>query len=287
MLLTATWCGAAPGAETQSTPACEGAPITVRAGTAFRDCPDSPELLVLKPGRLLMGEDSGSPYEIPVHEVNVAAFAIGKYEVTFDEWDACQVAGACARRADDRGWGRGRRPVINVSWTDAQQYVQWLSRRSGRRYRLPSEAEWEYAARAGSQTRYSWGDGSEWVCDSANVLDLRGASANPQWRWHVFCDDGFPYTAPVGSFKANPWGLYDMAGNVWEWVEDCWHNSYAEAPTQALAWNAGGGGDCSKHVNRGGGWGNHPRSMRAAARDADDGNATSDGLGFRVVRDLP
>lgn len=252
---------------------------------AWRDCADSPQLIRLPAGRFTMGEqsNSGTLFERPLREVDVPAFSIGRYEVTFDEWDACHRAGGCQRRTNDHGWGRGLRPVIDVSWVDAQQYVHWLSRKTGKPYRLPSEAEWEYAARAGTNTRYSWGDGAEWVCTDANVLDLTGRQFNANWHWWVYCDDGHATTAPVGSFRANPWGLHDMAGNVWEWVQDCWHNDYTGAPTDGSARVSGG--DCGKRVNRGGGWGNNPRSMRSASRDADGAQGYSNALGFRVVRE--
>ncbi len=252
---------------------------------SYRDCADTPELVRLLGATFDMGEHSttGTTYERPIHSVTVAGFSIGKYEVTFDEWDACYRAGACLKQADDKGWGRGRRPVIDVSWIDAQQYVHWLSEKSGHHYRLPSEAEWEYASRAGTGSRFSWGDGAEWACESANVFDLTSSESFPNWHWRASCDDGFVTTAPVGSFKGNPWGLFDMSGNVWEWVQDCWHNDYTGAPADGSAWVEGG--QCSKRVNRGGGWGNHPRSMRSASRDADNADGYSNAIGFRVVRD--
>ena len=256
-----------------------------RGKVSYRDCADTPELVRLLGGTFTMGEQSstGTLYELPPHEVTVAGFSIGKYEVTFDEWDACHRAGGCLSPADDAGWGRGRRPVIKVSWMDAQQYVHWLSGKTGRTYRLPSEAEWEYAARAGTTTRYFWGDGAEWACKAANVFDQTGSASYPHWHWRATCDDGYAPTAPVGSFEGNPWGLYDMNGNVWEWVQDCWHSDYTGAPTDGKPWIQGG--QCSKRVNRGGGWGNHPRSMRSASRDADSGEGFSNAMGFRVVRE--
>lgn len=245
-----------------------------------------PETVELPGGSFQMGDidGTGTAYERPVRTVQIQPFAIGKYEVTFNEWAACMRAGACTRRPSHEGWGATGRPVINVSWNDAQQYVTWLSSVTGDTYRLPSEAEWEYAARAGTETRFSWGDGAEWVCDRANVFDRSGFAENPHWNWYAQCRDNYPFTAPVGSFKPNPWGLYDMHGNVWEWTQDCWHPDYTGAPTDGSAWIEGG--QCSKRVNRGGGWGNHPRTMRSATRDADNLDATSNALGFRVVREL-
>lgn len=245
-----------------------------------------PEMVELPGGSFQMGDldGSGTAYERPVRTVQIAPFAIGKYEVTFNEWAPCMAAGDCEHRPSHEGWGADGRPVINVSWNDAKAYVRWLSKETGEIYRLPSEAEWEYAARAGTETRYSWGDSSEWMCDKANVFDRDGLAKNPDWNWHVQCKDGEPFTARVGQYKPNPWGLHDMLGNVWEWTEDCWHPDYTGAPTDGSAWIDGG--QCGKRVNRGGGWGNHPRTMRSATRDADNVGDRSDGLGFRVVREL-
>ena len=265
-------------------PLAEALPGPTPGPIAWRDCADTPELIRLQGGAFIMGEQgtSGTLYERPLREVQVGEFSIGKYEVSFDEWDACHRDGGCLKEVDDEGWGRGKLPVINVNWIDAQQYVAWLSEKTGQKYRLPSEAEWEYAARAGTSTRYHWGDGAEWACSSANVLDLTGFSAHPNWGWRATCDDKFANTAPVGSFEPSRWGLHDMNGNVWEWVQDCWHNDYTDAPTTSEAWI--NGGDCRKRVNRGGGWGNHPRTMRSASRDADNGEAYSNAMGFRVAR---
>ena len=261
-------------------------PLDVGAGpVAYRDCADTPPMIRLQGGSFTMGELSttGTLYERPLREVSVAEFSIGQFEVSFDEWDQCVRARGCLNRADDEGWGRGSLPVVNVSWVDAQQYVHWLSEKTGKRYRLPTEAEWEYAARAGSNTRYHWGDGAEWTCNSANVLDLTGAAAYPNWHWHTTCDDSFAQTAPVGQFPPNKWGLHDTAGNVWEWVQDCWHSDYTGAPPSSAAWIENG--ECGKRVNRGGGWGNHPRSMRSASRDADSAQGFSNAMGFRIARD--
>lgn len=251
---------------------------------AWRDCADTPELIRLQGGRFLMGEQgsTGTLYERPVHEVVIAEFSIGKYEVSFAEWDECYRSGGCLTYPDDEGWGRGQMPVINVSWVDAQQFVRWLSQKSGKNYRLPSEAEWEYAARAGTSSRYSWGDGAEWACAQANVLDIAGFAAHPNWTWRAGCNDGYAYSSPVGSFPPNRWGLHDMNGNVWEWVQDCWHSDYTGAPEDGSAWTTGP--ECGKRVNRGGGWGNNPRSMRSASRDADSATGHSNAMGFRVAR---
>ena len=187
--------------------------VDARAETkGMRDCPECPEMVEIPAGSFVMGSaPTGGLYhswdEVPQRTVRMQGFALGKYEVTFDEWDACAAAGGCAHRPGDRGWGRGLRPVVYVSWEDAKQYVAWLSQRTGRRYRLPSEAEWEYAARAGTTTHFWWGNAAD-----RNRANCAGCGS--QW------DDR--QTAPVGSFPPNAFGVHDMHGNVKEWVEDCW-----------------------------------------------------------------
>ena len=237
-----------------------------------RDCPECPEMAVVPAGSYRMGSRDGDSAEEPVHEVTIGApFAMGRYEVTFAEWDACAGDGGCPRGediAEDIGWGRGRRPVITVSWDDAQRYVQWLSRKTGKRYRLPSESEWEYAARAGTQTAYSWGDEI-----GVNLANCDGCGS--QWDSSK--------TAPVGSFGANAWGLHDMHGNVWEWVEDCWYGSYAGAPADGSAWLTG---ICGGRVLRGGSSFFEPSSLRAAARFVFPAGYRSTEFGFRVARTL-
>jgi formylglycine-generating enzyme required for sulfatase activity len=243
-------------------------PPPVRGGASIRDCSECPELVTIPAGHFLIGspknERGRMKDEGPQHPVDVAAFALGKYDVTFDEWDACVLARACSKHPSDQGWGRGRRPVINVTWNDAQEYLRWLSRKSGRTYRLPSEAEWEYAARAGTSTAYYWGGSA--VQGNANCDGCGGQFTRR--------------TAPVGSFPANPLGLFDMAGNVWQFTQDCWHPSYAGAPSDGHAW-----GDCtSGRVVRGGSWANTPPKLRSASRTGD---ANIYGLvGFRVARSL-
>ena len=195
------------------------------AGDRFRDCPECPEMVVVPSGSFRMGspesEQGRWDYEGPRHKVRVPrSFAIGQYEVTFAEVDACIAAHGCAFGPEDLGWGRGRRPVIYVSWNEAQEYVTWLSSRTDHEYRLPSEAEWEYAARAGTQTRYWWGN--EVGRDRANCAGCGGREDDRR-------------TAPVGSFAANPFGLHDVHGNVWEWVADCWHDDYQGAPVDGGA----------------------------------------------------
>ncbi|MGQ0699061.1 MAG: formylglycine-generating enzyme family protein [Panacagrimonas sp.] len=266
-------------------PASRSGPI--QPFEVFRDCLDTPEMVRIPGGRFFMGElgDTGLTYERPVREVIVPSFSIAKFELSFFEWDDCWNDRFCQKRPDDKDWGRGFNPVINVSWVDAQQYLAWLSKKTGQRYRLPSEAEWEYAARAGTSSGYHWGDSSFSTCDYANTLDIAGHQARPNWNWSTHCLDGFAFTSPVGSFPPNPWGLHDMAGNVWEWVQDCWHSDYTGAPPDASPWLGGNDADCEKRVNRGGGWGNHPRTLRTAKRDADSATGWGDAFGFRVVRD--
>ncbi|WP_420463593.1 formylglycine-generating enzyme family protein [Candidatus Palauibacter sp.] len=207
------------------------------------------------------------------HSVTIPApFAVGVYEVTFAEWDACVRAGGCGGYAPaDGGWGRGNRPVIYVSWDDAQAYVSWLSQQTGARYRLLSEAEWEYVARAGSRTARYWGESESGQCRNAN-------------GYAEFCDDGYEFeTAPVGSFAPNVFGLYDALGNVWEWTQDCRNWSYAGAPSDGSAWQSG---NCGRRVLRGGSWNNSPRNLRSAYRSR---NPTGDrylNYGFRVARTL-
>jgi formylglycine-generating enzyme required for sulfatase activity len=229
-------------------------------------------MIVVPAGNFLMGSPAndveGIDDERPQHEVRIGKpIAVGRYEVTFDEWEACFDSGDCKDRHDN-GWGRGKRPVVNVSWDDAQAYIGWLSKKTGHRYRLLSEAEWEYAARAGTTTRYPWGD--EPGSNLANFKD----SGSP---W------GGAQTAPVGSFEPNKFGLHDMVGNVWEWVQDCSNSRYSGAPTDGSAREEG---DCGVRMRRGGGFGADAVGVRAATRGRFEKHLTYKGLGFRVVRDL-
>jgi formylglycine-generating enzyme required for sulfatase activity len=211
--------------------------------------------------RCLYGDE-----EKPRHRVQIAhRFAVGRHPVTFGEWDFCTHVGGCdGYRPDDEGWGGGRRPVINVSWEDAQAYVEWLSKETGRPYRLLSEAEWEYACRAGTTTRYSWGD----------EITLENANYGKQ-----VADE----TSEVGSYPPNRWGLYDMHGNVREWVEDCWNNSYTGAPNDGSAWTSG---NCTQRVVRGGAWSDRPGLLRSASRQELPADYESNDIGFRVARTL-
>ena len=227
-----------------------------------------PEMVEIPGGSFRMGCVSGKSCqgdEKPVHEVRIASFALSKYEVTFEEYD--QFTAATGReRAADEGWGRGRRPVIFVLWKDAVAYTEWLSEAMGERYRLPSEAEWEYAARAGSVTKYSWGNKI-----GRNRANCEGCGS--QWDNRQ--------TAPVGSFGPNGWGLHDMHGNVREWVQDCWNKSYRGAPVDGSAWESGG---CSQRVLRGGSWLYGPRNLRSANRIRFTTSFRNSLIGFRVAR---
>ena len=250
--------------------ASDPTPSSLRAGDVFRDCEECPELVVVPAGRFRMGCVSGrdcQDNEQPVHEVQVASFALGVHEVTFEEYDRF-VQATGHRRPADR-WGRGGQPVINVSWEDADAYVAWLSRETGESYRLPSESEWEYAARAGRTTRYSWGP---------DIGRNRANCTRCGSRWDA------AGTAPAGSFAPNGWGLYDMHGNVWEWVVDCWHENYARAPRDGSAWTSSA--DCGRRVLRGGSLYSDPVLLRSARRYNHVAGARLVSYGFRVSMTL-
>lgn len=226
------------------------------------------ELVVIPAGSFRMGCVSGVGCyddEYPVHQVTIPRpFAVSKHEVTHAQWDACVLAGGCGRREVEQRRQRSSNPV-GVSWDEAEEYVRWLSRETGGEYRLLSESEWEYAARAGWSTAYSWGN--EIGSGRANCQGCGG-------RW-----DGENSWAPVGSFGPNAWGLYDMHGNSREWVQDCWSESYDGAPPDGSAWQSG---DCSRRVVRSGNWALEPRHVRSAYREA----FSSFHFGFRVAREL-
>lgn len=255
-------------------------PKTLPGG--FRDCPACPEMVKIEGGPLEMGDlaGTGEADEKPLRQLNVGAFYAGRYEVTFDEWAACVASGGCAGTPSDAGWGRGRRPVINVSWNDAQRYLTWLSRTSAKHYRLPTEAEFEYLMRAGSRTPFPWGDDGGAACLYANVADRQAKKQNPDWSTFP-CDDGEPLSAPVGRYRANAFGLFDVAGNVWEWTQDC-YQSYRNAGAGASAYDPP---SCSRRVLRGGSWGDATRNLRSSDRTASAPGSTLKIVGFRVVRD--
>lgn len=219
-----------------------------------------PEMVSVPAGSFLMGSPASEPEredsEGPQHRVTLRAFDLGKYELTFEEWDACFADGGCEQLPDDEGWGRGRRPVINVSWNDAQQYIAWLNRKTGKHYRLPSEAEWEYAARAGTTTFFHTGD-----CINTDQANFAGSN-HPVLGCPKGESRGRPL--PVGQFAANAWGLFDMHGNTGEFVEDCEHSTYQGAPSDGSAWTTGCKGD-SRGL-RGGGWQFVATGVRAAYR---------------------
>ena len=235
---------------------------------ALRSGGEAPEMVVIPSGRFRMGclsNDDCYDHEKPVREVTIAApFALSVHEVTFEDYDRFTYPNT----VDDESWGRGTRPVINVSWDDAREYVAWLSAQTGAEYRLPSEAEWEYAARAGTVTKYHWGNEV-----GTNLANCFGD----------FCGDEWEFTALVGSFRLNGFGLHDMHGNVWEWVQDCWNYGYAGAPSDGAAWLTG---DCSRRVFRGGSWHYLPLALRAAVRNTNSAGNRYDDVGFRVARTL-
>ena len=243
-------------------------------GDIFRDCPNCPEMVVLPGGSFLMGGTAWE--EQPYHPVTIEEpFAVGRYEVTFDEWDACVAEGGCNCYAPEaENWGRGRRPVINVSWEDAQDYLYWLSQKTGKSYRLLSEAEWEYAVRAGTTTEYYWGNDKDAICAYANV----GESA--------FDCQGEEMSLPVGSFRPNSFGLYDMIGNVREWTADCWNRTYEGAPADGRTWQQG---DCSLRVTRGRSFywkDRYSDYFRSAARNNGWSSWRRPYIGFRVAREM-
>ena len=240
----------------------------------FRDCPQCPEMVIIPAGTFMMGS---LPSEIgyfkdqgPLHEVTIRqAFAAGKYEVTFEEWDACKFSGGCRHRPRNERTPRTNYPVDEVNWIQIQEYVSWLSAITGKHYRLLSEAEWEYAARAGSTTSYSWG--VEIDCGMARY-----------GRYKDECSVTGP--APVGSYPPNAFGLHDMHGNVSEWVQDCWHYTYGNSPNDGRPWLSG---YCDVRVLRGGSWLSSSLSLRSAARNSAFMEPRfAFGHGFRVAREL-
>jgi formylglycine-generating enzyme required for sulfatase activity len=244
----------------------------LKPGDKFKECTDCPEMIVVPAGNFTIGspetEKDRGDNEGPQHGVTIARpFAVSKFDVTFADWDACVSVGGCPQ-VSDGGMGRDMKPVINVTWDDAQQYVAWLSKMTGQPYRLLTEAEWEYAARAGTTTAYYWGD--EIGTGNANCPGCGSKWDNQQ-------------TSPVGSFKPNMFGLYDMAGNVWQWVQDCYHDNYDGAPADGSAWTSG---DCSGRVVRGGSWINFPLYRRTASRSRFTTDIRYGNLGFRVGRTL-
>jgi formylglycine-generating enzyme required for sulfatase activity len=215
-----------------------------------------------------MGSNTSDPSERPAHRVALTMpFAIGKYEVSVEQWNACVDAGACARPTPGVV-ASATAPIRDISWDDAQQYVKWLGTTSGKAYRLPTEAEWEYAARGGTETPFWWGE--KFVVGKANCKDC-----GPPWR-----NDG---PANVGTFGANAYGLYDMNGSVWEWVSDCWHNTFKDAPADGRAWEQP---NCTVRVIRGGSWREGSSYMVSSTRFKYDASVRNSQNGFRVARSL-
>jgi formylglycine-generating enzyme required for sulfatase activity/class 3 adenylate cyclase len=237
----------------QSTPSATPTQPPPQLASSVRE----PETIPLRGGSFAMGSNEDLS-ERPVHQVTIKPFAIGKFPVSVQEWNACATAKACGFVST----GKDEAPITNVSWSDARQYVAWLAETTGKPYRLPTEAEWEYAARAGTQTKYWWGD--QFQADAANC---KNCAANEQ-------------PVKVGSLKPNPFGLYDMGGSVDQWVEDCWHKTYQGAPADGSAWVEG---QCPSHVLRSGSWKNDGRYVRPSNRDSYDTNVRYPTHGFRVA----
>jgi formylglycine-generating enzyme required for sulfatase activity len=277
------------------------------AGTVFRDCPDCPDMVVIPAGRFVMGapkeDEDRRDDETPLHKVTIGApFALATTEVTRDQFAAfiaatghdmsgdCYLADDKQGRSDDAAnWQApgfpqsGADPVVCVSWRDAQAYAEWLSERAGVTYRLPTEAEWEYAARAGRRGFFPWDENSESdACRIGNSLDASGQPNFPGLDPSP-CDDGQAYTAPVGSYQPNRFKLFDMAGNVWEWVEDCYRPNYKSAPADGSAVVID---SCPEHAARGGSWIDGQWDFRFARRYNVDGWGRENILGFRLARDL-
>ena len=270
-----------PGAEAQRRPpaADPGGP-----GRVIRDCPACPEMVALPAGEFMMGspesEKGRNKDEGPQRKVTIARpFAVGKFEVTFAQWDACVAEGGCTHKPGDESWGRGRRPVINVSWDDAKQFVVWLAKKTGKPYRLLTEAEWEYAARAvtkASDPHAPFSTGATINYKQANYDANFTYNKGPQGVYRQ-------KTLDVGSLPRNAFGLHDMHGNVWEWVEDCYRDSYRGAPTDGSAVTSG---DCSLRILRGGSWNYYPQLLRSAYRYATAGGIRVENVGLRVARAL-
>ena len=277
-----------------------GEMVPVPAGSFFMgnmsDC-DKPEkqarsmtVSFSEMDKLALSPDYTCLYETPVHRVTVPAFKMGKYEVTVAQWEACAADGGCNGYspsaeissdlfAPNASWARGNRPVIGVSWNDIQSFIDWLNGRTGGNFRLPTEAEWEYAARAGTTTRYSWGD---------NIGRNRANCLSCYWWGQSALGDEHLVTAPVGSFPANAWGLHDMHGNVSEWVQDCWNEydydlgGYEYAPDDGSAWTSD---NCSRRVVRGGYWGSLPTYLSSASRGFGRPADRDGSTGFRLAQD--
>jgi formylglycine-generating enzyme required for sulfatase activity len=249
---------------------------------SFKECDMCPEMVVVPSGSFTMGslstEQDRRDNEEPRHQVTFARqFAVGRFAVTFDEWDSCVADGGCdGYLPDDKSWGRGRRPVINVSWDDTKAYVAWLTRKTGKTYRLLSEAEREYVTRAGTTTPFWWGSSISTKQTNYNGGFVYNNGSEGEFRQR---------TMPVELFQPNPWGLYQVHGNVWDWTEDCWNDSYRGAPTDGSA-RTGCDDILRVRVLRGGSWNNQPHLLRAASRSYRTSVFRSNSYGFRLARTL-
>ncbi len=261
-------CGAkvgAGGTAAQPNKSSQPAADSLTTGFVFRDAEDLPEMVVIPAGEFMMGSDRQT-YEKPIHRVSITRpFALGRYPVTFDEFERFVNNSGYNYVFDDMGWGRERRPVVNISWNDAKAYCRWISERTNMCYRLPSEAQWEYAARAGTTTNCYWGD-DPWQ-NQANFVGSGSAWSGEK-------------SAPVGSFPPNRWGLYDMLGNVWEWCEDQWNINYQDAPINGSAWY--GGSD--RRVLRGCCAFDHEDRISVSSRRDDVADYALRSIGFRLAK---
>jgi formylglycine-generating enzyme required for sulfatase activity len=295
-------------------PALAQAPLTpeqeraLKPKDVFQECAQCPQLVIVPAGTFMMGspnnERARDANEGPQRRVTIKAFALGKFEVTVDQFAAFveetghDMGTSCDIWLDGKwdlrpgytfrnpGFSQsGSHPAACLSWDDAKAYLAWLSRKTGRGYRLPTEAEWEYAARAGTATPFHFGDDAKDYCGYGNGADQAARAAVPGANsWSVLtCSDGHPYTAPVGSYAANGFGLHDTLGNVFEWTEDCWNDGYQGAPTDGSAWT---GGDCGIRVQRGGAWGYPPDYLRVAVRGQQPQGYRYVNAGTRVARTL-
>ncbi|MDD2701383.1 MAG: formylglycine-generating enzyme family protein [Sideroxydans sp.] len=275
------------------------------SGRAAQECANCPEMVMVPAGSFNMGSPSSETgrddNEGPVHSVNVKAFLLGKTHITrsqfaafvnatnYDAGDKCWVYEGKWKEKTGYNWKnpgysqQDDHPVACINWNDAKAYAEWLSRKTGKQYRLPTEAEWEYAARAGTTTARYWGDNPDQACSYANVGDQTQKSQVSGVTWDVHnCNDGYAYTAPVGSFKPNAFGLNDMQGNLWQWVQDSYHDNYNGAPGDGTEWQ----GDGAKRALRGSSWGGRPRGARVANRDGGSASRGNN-IGFRLARTLP
>ena len=245
-----------------------------KPGQVFRDCFNCPELVVIPRGSFIMGLKANSKKSLPAHQIQIKEpFAMGRFEVKFSEWQQCVDDGGCNNSPDDHHWGKKDRPVINITYFETKKYMSWITKRTGFRYRLPSESEWAYANRAGTTTIWWWGN--KVGRNHANCKDCKSPWSDGGDKSHG--------TAPVGMFPPNPFGLYDTTANVFEWVDDCWNNSYKGAPNNGTAWTQG---DCYYRVIRGGSFYYFSKVGRSSYRAKNPPNVKSYWLGFRVLREL-